>query len=82
MTVGLAKEVAGEGIRVNAVNPGLIDTRLHAAAGDPGRLKRLMSGVPMGRPGTVKEVAEAVLFLLSDKASYITGACLDISGGR
>ena len=82
MTVGLAKEVAGEGIRVNAVNPGLIDTRLHARAGDSGRLKRLMSTVPLGRAGTVEEVAEAVLFLLSKQAAYITGTCLDISGGR
>ena len=82
MTIGLAKEVAAEGIRVNAVNPGLIDTRLHASAGDPNRLSRLIHTVPMGRAGSVDEVAEAILFLLSESASYITGVCLDISGGR
>jgi NAD(P)-dependent dehydrogenase (short-subunit alcohol dehydrogenase family) len=82
MTIGLAKEVAAEGIRVNAVNPGLIDTSFHASAGDPGRLARLTHTVPMGRAGSVDEVAEAVMFLLSDNASYITGVCLDVSGGR
>lgn len=82
MTIGLAKEVAAEGIRVNAVNPGLIDTRIHASAGVPDRIARLSHSVPMGRAGTVVEVAEAIMFLLSDSASYITGVCLDISGGR
>jgi NAD(P)-dependent dehydrogenase (short-subunit alcohol dehydrogenase family) len=82
MTIGLAKEVAAEGIRVNAVNPGLIDTSFHASAGDPGRLARLTHTVPMGRAGSVDEVAEAIMFLLSDNASYITGVCLDVSGGR
>ena len=82
MTIGLAKEVAAEGVRVNAVNPGLIDTSFHASAGDPDRLSRLIHTVPMGRAGSVDEVAETILFLLSDNASYITGVCLDVSGGR
>lgn len=82
MTIGLAKEVAAEGIRVNAVNPGLIDTSFHASAGDPDRLSRLIHTVPMGRAGSIVEVAEVILFLLSNSASYITGVCLDISGGR
>jgi len=81
-TVGLAKEVAAEGIRVNAVNPGLIDTELHAAAGMPDRVARGAAGVPMGRGGTADEVAEAVLWLLSDAAGYVTGACLPVGGGR
>jgi len=81
-TVGLSKEVAAEGIRVNAVNPGLIDTELHAAAGMPDRVSRGAAGVPMGRGGTADEVAEAVLWLLSDAAGYVTGACLPVGGGR
>jgi NAD(P)-dependent dehydrogenase (short-subunit alcohol dehydrogenase family) len=81
-TVGLAKEVAAEGIRVNAVNPGLIDTELHAAAGMPDRVARGAANVPMGRGGTAEEVAEAVLWLLSDAAGYVTGACLPVGGGR
>lgn len=81
-TVGLAREVAGEGIRVNAVNPGLIDTGLHAAAGAPERVERLASAVPMGRGGTPEEVAEAILWLISDAASFVTGARLPVSGGR
>ena len=81
-TVGLAKEVAVEGIRVNAVNPGLIDTELHAAAGMPDRVARGAAGVPMGRGGSAEEVAEAVLWLLSDASSYVTGACLPVGGGR
>ena len=81
-TVGLSKEVAAEGIRVNAVNPGLIDTELHAAAGMPDRVARGAAGVPMGRGGTAEEVAEAVLWLLSDAASYVTGACVPVGGGR
>ena len=81
-TRGLAKEVAAEGIRVNAVAPGLIQTDIHAAAGDPGRLDRLAHTVPMQRPGTPHEVAEAVAWLLSDAASYITGTILDVGGGR
>ena len=81
-TVGLAREVATEGIRVNAVAPGLVDTGLHAANGDPGRLQRLMGTIPMGRPGTPEEIAEAVLWLLSPEASYSTGAILEVGGGR
>jgi NAD(P)-dependent dehydrogenase (short-subunit alcohol dehydrogenase family) len=78
MTVGLAREVATEGIRVNAVAPGLIDTEIHA----PGRLERVAPTVPMRRAGTAAEVAEAILFLLSSAASYITGHVLRVSGGR
>src|ERR1700680_3620742 len=81
-TIGLAREVAMEGIRVNAVAPGLVDTGLHAANGDPGRLQRLMGTIPMGRAGTPLEVAEGVLWLLSPAASYTTGAILEIGGGR
>jgi NAD(P)-dependent dehydrogenase (short-subunit alcohol dehydrogenase family) len=82
LTVGLAREVAGEGIRVNAVMPGMIDTEIHARAGVPERVARLVPGVPMGRIGTPEEVAETVLFLLSDAASYITGVSVPVSGGR
>ena len=81
-TIGLSKEVGAEGIRVNAVNPGLIDTELHAAAGMPDRVARGAAGVPIGRGGTAEEVAEAVLWLLSDAASYVSGACLPVGGGR
>jgi NAD(P)-dependent dehydrogenase (short-subunit alcohol dehydrogenase family) len=81
-TIGLAREVATEGIRVNAVAPGLIETGLHAANGEPGRLQRLMGTIPMGRAGTAVEVAEGVLWLLSPAASYTTGAILEIGGGR
>jgi NAD(P)-dependent dehydrogenase (short-subunit alcohol dehydrogenase family) len=81
-TIGLAREVATEGIRVNAVAPGLIETGLHAANGAPDRLKRLASTIPMGRPGLPNEVAEAVLWLLSPAASYTTGAILEAGGGR
>lgn len=82
LTIGLAKEVAAEGIRVNAVAPGIIHTDIHAAAGDPGRVERLKEGVPMKRGGQPEEVARAVLWLLSDEASFTTGAILDVSGGR
>jgi NAD(P)-dependent dehydrogenase (short-subunit alcohol dehydrogenase family) len=82
MTFGLAKEVAREGIRVNAVAPGMIDTEIHASSGDPGRVDRIVPLVPMGRIGTAEEVAEAVLYLLSDAAAYITGTVLRVSGGR
>ncbi|MCE8516462.1 SDR family oxidoreductase [Ruegeria pomeroyi] len=81
-TKGLADEVAAEGIRVNALRPGLIETGIHAKGGEPDRAQRLAPGVPMQRTGTVTEVAEAALFLLSDAASYITGTTLDVSGGR
>ena len=82
LTVGLAKEVAAEGIRVNAVRPGLIYTDMHADGGEPGRVDRLKSGVPMQRGGTAEEVAAAILWLLSDEASYVTGSILDVTGGR
>ncbi|MGA8407455.1 MAG: SDR family oxidoreductase [Candidatus Acidiferrales bacterium] len=81
-TIGLAREVAEEGIRVNAVAPGLIDTELHAANGEPGRLERLRPGIPMKRAGTAAEVAEGVAWLLSEAASYTTGTILEIGGGR
>lgn len=82
MTLGLAKEVAAEGIRVNAVRPGVIDTEIHASGGEPGRVERVKASVPMGRGGNAEEVAEAIMWLASDKASYACGALLDISGGR
>lgn len=82
MTLGLAKEVAGEGIRINAVRPGIIDTEIHASGGEPGRVERVKGSVPMGRGGRADEVAEAILWLASERASYVTGALLDISGGR
>jgi NAD(P)-dependent dehydrogenase (short-subunit alcohol dehydrogenase family) len=81
-TIGLAREVAAEGIRVNAVSPGLIETGLHAANGAPDRLDRLAPSIPMRRAGTPAEVAEAVLWLLSAAASYVTGTILEAGGGR
>lgn len=81
-TIGLAKEVAAEGIRVNAVRPGVIYTGIHADGGEPGRVDRVKSAVPMLRGGQPEEVAKAILWLLSDAASYTTGAILDVSGGR
>lgn len=81
-TIGFAREVATEGIRVNAVAPGLTDTDLHAANGEPGRLKRMMGTIPMARAGQPEEIAEAVLWLLSPAASYVTGAVLAVGGGR
>jgi NAD(P)-dependent dehydrogenase (short-subunit alcohol dehydrogenase family) len=81
-TIGLAKEVAAEGIRVNAVRPGVIYTDIHADGGEPGRVDRVKSAVPMLRGGQPEEVAKAILWLLSDDASYSTGAILDVSGGR
>ena len=82
LTIGLAREVANEGIRVNAVAPGLVDTALHAAAGEPGRVARLIFTVPMGRPGTPLEIAEGVLWLLSPAASFVTATILAMGGGR
>ena len=81
-TLGLAKEVAAEGIRVNAVRPGLIETAIHASGGEPGRVNRLKSAIPLQRGGQPEEVAQAILWLLSDAASYCTGSLLDVSGGR
>ena len=81
-TVGLAREVAGEGIRVNAVRPGIIDTEIHASGGLPDRARDLASSIPLQRPGAAGEVADAILYLLSDKATYVTGAILNVSGGR
>jgi NAD(P)-dependent dehydrogenase (short-subunit alcohol dehydrogenase family) len=82
LTLGLAREVAAEGIRVNAVAPGLIRTDIHASGGEPGRVDRLQAQVPMQRGGEADEVARAVLWLLSDEASYTTATVLDVSGGR
>jgi len=82
LTIGMAKELAAEGVRVNAVRPGLIDTEIHASAGEPGRVARLMGTVPMGRAGTAEDVAEAVLWLLSDQSAYTTGMIVDVAGGR
>jgi NAD(P)-dependent dehydrogenase (short-subunit alcohol dehydrogenase family) len=81
-TVGLAKEVASEGIRVNAVRPGLIHTDMHASGGEAGRVDRLAPTVPMQRGGTPEEVAKTILWLLSDEASFVTGTFIDVSGGR
>lgn len=81
-TIGLAREVAAEGIRVKAVAPGLVDTDIHAAAGDADRLARLSPTIPLGRPGLPTEIAEAVLWLLSPAASFVTGAILPATGGR
>ncbi|MFA9564800.1 MAG: SDR family oxidoreductase [Acidimicrobiales bacterium] len=82
MTLGLAREVATESIRVNAVRPGLIDTEIHASGGDPGRPERLAPVIPMGRVGAPAEVAQTILWLASDGASYVTGALVNCSGGR
>ncbi|WP_246658211.1 SDR family oxidoreductase [Rhizobium sp. FKY42] len=81
-TIGLAREVAAEGVRVNAVRPGIIDTDIHASGGLPDRAKDLAPSVPMQRAGTADEVAEAVLYLLSPQASYVTGTIMNVSGGR
>ncbi|MBD8474931.1 SDR family oxidoreductase [Pseudomonas sp. CFBP 8770] len=80
-TIGLAKEVAGEGIRVNAVRPGMIFTDFHALCGEPGRVTRKEGAVPMGRGGQPEEIAQAIMWLVSDQASYTTGALLDVGGG-
>lgn len=82
MTIGLAKEVGTEGIRVNGVRPGLIHTSIHALGGEPGRVERLAPGVPMQRGGSAEEVAEAIVWLLSDQASYVTGTFINVTGGR
>lgn len=82
MTLGLAKEVASEGIRVNAVRPGLIDTDIHASGGQPDRVQRLSPNVPMQRGGTSQEVANAIVWLMSDESPYTTGSLIEISGGN
>ena len=81
-TIGLAKEVAAEGIRVNAVRPGITNTEIHASGGQPDRAWQLAPQIPMQRPGTAEEIAHAIVWLLSDDASYTTGALLDVGGGR
>lgn len=81
-TLGLSKEVAAEGIRVNAVRPGLIDTEIHASSGEPGRVERLREMIPMQREGSAEEVARSILWLLSDDSSYVTGSLVDVAGGR
>jgi NAD(P)-dependent dehydrogenase (short-subunit alcohol dehydrogenase family) len=81
-TIGLGHEVAGEGIRVAAIRPGLIDTEIHASGGEPDRAHRLSHMVPMKRVGTADEIANAIVWLMSDEASYVTSAILDVSGGR
>jgi NAD(P)-dependent dehydrogenase (short-subunit alcohol dehydrogenase family) len=82
MTIGLAREVAGEGVRVNAVRPGLIETDIHASGGRPDRVEELRGSVPMGRGGTAEEVAATIVWLCSPSASYVTGALVDVAGGR
>lgn len=82
MTIGLAQEVAREGIRVTCVRPGIIDTDIHASGGEPDRAHRIADVIPMGRPGTADEIASLIAWLCSDGASYATGAIFDISGGR
>lgn len=81
-TLGLGRELAAEGVRVNAVRPGIIDTDIHADSGDRDRPQKLADQIPMQRPGRAEEVAAAILWLLSDEASYTTGACLDVTGAR
>jgi NAD(P)-dependent dehydrogenase (short-subunit alcohol dehydrogenase family) len=82
LTLGLAKELGPEGVRVNAIRPGLIETDIHIESGEPDRARTLGRSTPLGRPGTADEVAEAALWLMSDAASYVTGAILDVAGGR
>jgi NAD(P)-dependent dehydrogenase (short-subunit alcohol dehydrogenase family) len=81
-TMGLAREVATEGVRINAVRPGIIDTDIHASGGQPERVRQMAPLVPMQRAGTAEEVAAAIVWLLSDEASYTTGSVIDVTGGR
>jgi NAD(P)-dependent dehydrogenase (short-subunit alcohol dehydrogenase family) len=82
LTLGLAKELGPEGVRVNAIRPGLVDTEIHASGGEPDRARTLGATAPLGRPGSADEIAAAAIWLISDAASYVTGALLDVSGGR
>jgi NAD(P)-dependent dehydrogenase (short-subunit alcohol dehydrogenase family) len=82
LTLGLSKELGPEGVRVNAIRPGLIDTEIHASGGAPDRARILGATAPLGRPGAADEIAEAAIWLISDAASYVSGALLDVSGGR
>ena len=82
LTIGLAREVAAEGIRVNAIRPGFIETDIHASGGEPDRINRVKAGIPLQRGGRPEEVAEAILWLLSPKSSYTTGSFIDVSGGK
>lgn len=82
MTIGLAKEVAAEGVRVSCVRPGIVDTEIHASGGQPGRAQQMAGDIPMQRPGRPEEIAAMIAWLCSDDASYVTGAIFDVSGGR
>jgi NAD(P)-dependent dehydrogenase (short-subunit alcohol dehydrogenase family) len=82
MALGLSKELGREGVRVNAIRPGVIETEIHATYGEPERPYKIGASVPLGRPGTANEIAEAIVWLLSDASSYVTGAIIDIAGGR
>jgi NAD(P)-dependent dehydrogenase (short-subunit alcohol dehydrogenase family) len=82
LTLGLAKELGPDGVRVNAIRPGLVETEIHASGGEPDRAQTLGRSAPLGRPGSADEIAEGVVWLLSGAASYVTGAILDVSGGR
>jgi len=82
LTLGLARELARDGVRVNGVAPGLVDTRLHESSGVPGRLEKMAPTIPLGRAASADEIAETILFLLSDSASYVTGSVLRVAGGR
>jgi NAD(P)-dependent dehydrogenase (short-subunit alcohol dehydrogenase family) len=82
MALGLSKELGREGVRVNSIRPGVIETEIHAAYGEPDRPYKIGASTPLGRPGTANEIAEAIVWLLSDASSYVTGAIIDVTGGR